>query len=101
MHSTLFANQPITGEENIGNYSKQRLKDMAATIAGIDGAAFANCLDSNQHEQRVAEIRREGEARGVQSTPTFFVNNQPFTGGRDANDFRALFAQIAPEIKFE
>lgn len=99
MHDTLFANQPITGEENIGNYSKARLKEMAATIPGMDSAAFATCIDSNQYEQRVLDTRREGEGLGVQSTPTFIINDQPFPGVRDANDFRALFAQVAPDVQ--
>jgi protein-disulfide isomerase len=98
MHATLFANQPITGEENIGNYSKDRLKQMAATIQGLDTAAFDTCLDSNTHEQAVLTIRREGEQRGVQSTPTFFVNNQPFPGVKDVNDFRQIFASVAPNV---
>ena len=98
MHATLFANQPITGEENIGNYSKDRLKQMAATIQGLDTAAFNACIDSNKHEQTVLTIRREGEGRGVQSTPTFFVNNQPFPGVKDVNDFKQMFAQVAPNL---
>jgi protein-disulfide isomerase len=98
MHNTLFDNQLITGEENIGNYSKERLKQMAATIPGMDTAAFNACIDSNKHEQTVQSIRREGEARGVQSTPTFFVNNQPFPGVKSINDFMQIFSQVAPSV---
>lgn len=98
MHATLFANQLITGEENIGNYSKDRLKQMAATIQGLEAAAFNDCLDTNKHEQTVLTIRREGEGRGVQSTPTFFVNNQPFPGVKDVNDFKQIFASVAPNV---
>lgn len=101
MHTTLFVNQPITGEENIGNYSKQRLKEMAATIPGMDLQAFGDCLDSNKHEQTVLQIRSAGEARGVQSTPTFFVNDQPFPGSRNVDNFRQIFAQVAPDVKFD
>ena len=99
MHATLFANQPITGQENIGNYSKPRLKEMAATIEGMDTAAFNACLDSNKYEQTVLQIRRDSEARGVQQTPTFFVNGQAFPGVRSAADFRQIFAQVAPNVQ--
>lgn len=98
MHNTLFANQLITGEENIGNFSKARLKEMAATIAGMDAAAFGACLDSNKHEARVAEIRKDGETRGVQSTPSFFINGKLNPNVRTADDFRNAFKEIAPDV---
>ncbi|MFN4292548.1 MAG: DsbA family protein [Thermoflexales bacterium] len=101
MHATLFVNQLITGQENVGNYSKPRLKEMAATIEGMDTAAFNACLDSNKHEGAVLQIRRDAEARGVQQTPTFFVNGQPFPGVRSVQDFRQIFAQVAPNVKLD
>lgn len=100
MHNTIFANQLITGEENIGNYSKARLKEMAATIPDMDNAAFAACLDNNTHEAEVQAIRQEGEARGVQSTPSFFINGQLNPNVRSADDFRQAFQQIAPQVTF-
>ena len=100
MHNTLFANQLITGEENIGNYSKARLKEMAATIPEMDAAAFATCIDSNKHEQAVRDIRAAGESRGVQSTPSFFINGTLNPNVRSADDFRAAFQQVAPEVTF-
>lgn len=98
MHNTLFANQLITGEENIGNFSKARLKEMAATIPGMDAATFGACIDNNTHEARVLEIRRDGEARGVNSTPSFFINGQLTPNVRTADDFRNAFKQIAPDV---
>jgi protein-disulfide isomerase len=100
MHNTLFANQLITGEENIGNYSKARLKEMAATIPEMDTAAFGTCLDSNKHEQAVRDIRAAGEARGVQSTPSFFINGTLNPNVRSADDFRQAFQQAAPQVTF-
>jgi protein-disulfide isomerase len=100
MHNTIFANQLITGEENIGNYSKARLKEMAATIPDMDTAAFAACIDNNKYESQVQAIRQEGEARGVNSTPSFFINGQLNPGVRSADDFRQAFQQIAPEVTF-
>lgn len=101
MHATLFVNQPITGQENIGNYSKQRLKEMAATIEGMDKAAFDACLDSNKYEGSVQQLRRDAEARGIRQTPTFIVNGQPFPGVRSVADFRQIFAQVAPNVTIE
>ncbi len=101
MHNTIFANQLITGQENIGNYSKDRLKAMATTIGGLDAATFNQCLDSNKHEAAVRAIRAEGEARQVGSTPSFFINGKLDPNVRSADDFKRAFAQIAPDVKFE
>ncbi|MCS6773917.1 MAG: thioredoxin domain-containing protein [Anaerolineae bacterium] len=98
MHNTLFANQPAGGRENIGNYSRQRLKEMAATIEGLDTAAFNACLDSNRYEQVVLEQQREATQRGVNSTPTLIVNGQLFAGARGAEELRQIFAQVAPGV---
>ncbi|MCS7088115.1 MAG: DsbA family protein [Thermoflexales bacterium] len=98
MHYTIFANQPPSGAENVGNYSKARLKEMAATISGLDTNAFAACLDSNRYEQQVLQQRREAEQRGVDSTPTFIINGQRFPGARSADDLRQIFAQVAPQV---
>jgi len=101
MHNTLFANQLITGEENVGNFSKARLKEMAATIPGIDGAAFGTCIDSNKYESQVQSIRQEGEARGVQSTPSFFINGKLNASVRTADDFKKAFQEAAPNVTFQ
>jgi protein-disulfide isomerase len=101
MHAAILANQLITGRENVGNYSKARLKEMAATIQGLDVAAFGACLDANKYEQRVLESRREAEARRINQTPTFIVNGQPFPGVQSVAEFRQIFAQVAPNVTFD
>jgi protein-disulfide isomerase len=104
MHATLFENQLITHEENVGNFSKDRLKQMATTIAGIDNAKFAACLDANTHEAKVAEIRAEGEKRGVQGTPTIFINGKSYYQDNrvtTVDGLRQIFAEIAPDVKFQ
>ncbi len=101
MHATLVANQLITGRENVGNYSKARLKEMAATIPGLDVAAFNACLDANKYEQRVLDGRREAVERRVNQTPSFIVNGQLFPGARSVEEFRQIFAQVAPNVTFD
>lgn len=104
MHNTLFVNQLITGEENTGNFSKQRLKEMAATIPGMDAAAFAACLDSNKHEQTVLQERAAGEQLGVMQTPSFLINGKLFAGdARTAtpDGLKQIFAEVASGVKFD
>ena len=38
---------------------------------------------------------RGGEALGVNSTPTIFVNGEMFKGGRSVDEFDALFTKLA------
>lgn len=101
MHHVVFANQLPTGEKDIGNYSRGRLKEMAATIEGLNTDAFAQCLDSNRHEATVQQHAREALSRGVNSTPSFLVNGQLFTGAQSVDDFRKIFQQVAPNVIFQ
>ncbi len=100
MHNTVFANQLPTGEKDIGNYSKSRLKEMAATIEGLDATAFGQCLDSNRHEATVQQHSAEARSRGVNSTPSFVINGQVFPGAQPVEEFRKIFQQVAPNVTF-
>jgi protein-disulfide isomerase len=96
MHNTIFANQ---SGENQGAYTKAHLKEMAAAIPGLDTGAFNTCLDSDKYASKVSEERDGGDKRGVNQTPTFFVNNKMIVGTQSADDFRKIIAQVAPDVK--
>jgi protein-disulfide isomerase len=87
-HATLFANQ---GTENSGNYSDRRLVAMAEAI-GLDMDAFNNCLDSNKYRDQVNQDRAEGDAAGVQGTPSFSINGK-LVGGAIS------FTQLQQEVE--
>jgi len=70
---TLFANQR---GENQGGFNLSRLKSLAQGIPGLDTGAFNACVDSRRYRQTVEQETQQGEARGVQHTPTIFINNQ-------------------------
>ncbi|GHG07842.1 hypothetical protein GCM10017783_20550 [Deinococcus piscis] len=53
--------------------TKDRLKELAANVPGIDQAAFAGCLDNDETAARVDANEKEVDASGVNSTPTVFV----------------------------
>jgi protein-disulfide isomerase len=44
-----------------------------AEALGLDRASFKHCLDSDQHAERIERDLRDGEAAGIQGTPTFFL----------------------------
>jgi protein-disulfide isomerase len=98
MHHTLFANQ--TMGENAGEYSNSRVKDMAAQI-GLDTNTFNSCYDSTKYDDQITQDRDQGDKAGVQQTPTFVVNGKVYVGVQSATDFKRIFAEVAPEVKFE
>ena len=77
-HDILFANQ--TGE-NIGDFTSRRLSAFAETLK-LNTSTFQSCMDSNKYQTKVLQDKANGEKRGVQGTPYFFVNG---TGPIDAN----------------
>jgi protein-disulfide isomerase len=100
-HSLIFENHP-SGYENIGNYSKGRIKEMFGTLAGVDAAKFAACLDSDQNKAKVNANAEEAATNKVQSTPSFVVNGKLITGdGRisSVDGWKQIFAEVAPDVK--
>ncbi|MBZ0114203.1 MAG: thioredoxin domain-containing protein [Thermoanaerobaculia bacterium] len=87
MHDLMFAEQKQLGVE--------ALKDKAARLE-LDGAQFAKCLDSGQHEDQVKADVREGFKIGVSSTPSLFINGQALTG---AQPYPTIAAIIDAELK--
>lgn len=75
LHDRLFAAQ---GGENTGTFSRDKLKKMGSDL-GL-GPTYAACVDSGRYAQSVRDERAAGEAKGVNVTPTFFINGQKATG---------------------
>ncbi len=65
--------------ENSGAFSSTNLKQFAAQL-GLDTGQFNTCLDSGKYAGLVQQQLQQGQARGVQATPTFFINNQKYEG---------------------
>jgi protein-disulfide isomerase len=83
-HERLFVNQGTLGSEG--------LKQHAAAV-GLEPKAFATCLESGRHADRVKEGEGLGRDLGVDSTPTAFINGRRLTG---AHPYEA-FAEIIDE----
>jgi protein-disulfide isomerase len=81
LHDRLFANQQAL--------QVPMLKEHARAV-GLDMNAFNQCLDSGKHTQRVADNLRSGEALGVQSTPTLYVNGRPVIGAQPFDFFKSV-----------
>ncbi|HXN98586.1 MAG TPA: thioredoxin domain-containing protein [Candidatus Acidoferrales bacterium] len=71
VHDSLFENQDLISTENIW----EKLVGFASS-AGLDTGIFKACVSSTEAKQAVERNRADGEALGVNSTPTVFVNGR-------------------------
>lgn len=70
-------------------FTDAKLKELAGQL-NLDATKFNSCLDSGKYAQLVQDNYKEGVAKGVKSTPTFFINGQKVVG---AQPFE-VFSQI-------
>ncbi len=70
------------------------LKKLAADL-GLDAAQFNQCLDSKQHLKEIQKIDQAAAARGVNGTPTIFINGQRYDGSRSPEAFKAVIEAAA------
>ena len=60
-----------------------------ATALGLNVATWEECYDSNRHAAKIQANRREGERRGVGSTPTFIIGDRKISGARPYDELKA------------
>jgi len=91
-HAMLFANQH---GEGLGAFSDRRLKAFAESL-GLDSARFNACFDAGRYTATVDADERLGVARGLQGTPTMFINgalfDQPLNWAALSQQIEALLA---------
>ncbi len=90
-HEELF--RRISEQGKIAAYP-QGLKQLAADL-GLDTQAFNQCFDSKTHLKDIQKIDQLAAARGVNGTPTIFINGQKYTGPRTPEAFRAAIDAAA------
>jgi len=77
-HDRLFANQQ--------SLQPTDLKQHASEL-GLNAPAFATCLDSSKHGERVRDGVAEGTRLGVDSTPTVYINGRMLAGAQPYETF--------------
>ena len=90
--SLLYNNQ---AGENQGAFSDANLAKFAQQL-GLDMAKYNQCMTSHLHLAKIQSSTQNGTIRGVSSTPTLFINNQPARGAISIQTFDAL---VAPLLK--
>lgn len=88
-HDLLFLRQ---NGENVGVFSDSNLKDFARELQvefpDFDVDEFDNCLDSGRKRPLVEEMADQASSLGIQSTPSFLINGNPFPNTSDYETFR-------------
>ncbi len=93
-HDKLFTSQ---SGENQGAFNKDKLKGFAAGL-GLDTAAFNACLDAGKYTQLVQSETNAAQQLGVQSTPSFYVNDFLLLGALPLEQFEAYFTKVKQGI---
>ena len=81
MHDKMFANQQKLQTDSLKVFAKE---------IGLDGAAFASCLDSGKTAAKVAADVAQGTKHGVTGTPTFFINGRFLSGAQSIEKFAEI-----------
>lgn len=84
-HDALFNAQ---GRENSGAFSYDELVALAKQV-GLDVPKFEQTLSSNVHLTAIQREVDAAAARGVNSTPTFFIGTKKIVGVQPYSEFKA------------
>ena len=90
MHDRLFVNP---GEWSVGSPDDVFLG--YAQELGFGGDEFVACVNENRHGEAVNADLAHGQSRGVNSTPSFFLNDQPVIGAYPLEYFNQAIAAVA------
>ncbi len=90
MHDMLFINPSEWGH----NQANAVFASYAETL-DLDMEAFNSCLEENKYSQEIQADYDFGLSRGVNSTPSFFINEQPLIGAQPLATFNEAIALIS------
>ncbi len=88
-HDKLFESQ---NGENQGAFAKDKLKGFAKDL-GLKTADFDQCLDSGKYTQKVQQETQAAQQLGVQSTPSFYINDWLVLGALPVEEFDSYIAK--------
>jgi len=81
MHDLLFANRQHAKRDDLLVY---------AARLGLDVDRFRKDLDGDRITQRLDADKTEGARRGIDSTPTFYVNGREYVGARSLAQLKQI-----------
>lgn len=74
------------------NYDTATLTEVATSL-GLDADQFSQCLGDRKYQQMVEEGRQAAINKGINSTPTFYINNQRVEGNQPLSVFQTYIDQ--------
>lgn len=74
------------GDERQAWATKERLKELAANVEGLDQAKFNTCLDTDATAAAVEADIRTAESNSITGTPTVFVNGKKIENSMSYDD---------------
>jgi len=80
-HDRLFEGQPASRRPDLLRYAAE---------VGLDRDEFTRCLDERRFAPDVERDIAQAQALGINSTPTFLVNDQLVVGATTTEEFRAI-----------
>lgn len=86
MLDTLYNNQ---GGENVGAFSDANLEKFAQQV-GLNIDQYKQCMTERPHLTKIQASTQNGSARGVNSTPTLFINGQMARGAISLARFESI-----------
>ncbi len=93
MHDLLFENQAEWAEED----NPEELFEKYAQELKLDIDKFNEDLKSKKYEDKIKADQADGNAAGVNSTPTFFINGKVQAGGLPYDQFKAKIEESLKE----
>lgn len=81
-----------------GSPQPSDLKAIAQKV-GLDGTKFDECLKSGRHQKFLQDEKKEGSGKGVDGTPTFFVNDKVVAGAYPYEHFVQVIEGILDPTK--
>jgi protein-disulfide isomerase len=87
---TLFNNQ---AGENQGAFNDANLEKFAQQV-GLDMTQYKTCMDQNTYLGKIQTSSQAAQQRGVDSTPTLFINGRKAVGAISLAQFESIAGQL-------
>lgn len=103
-HDWLYKNQPPETDTSL--YTSDKLSSAAESV-GINKGQFKACLDANKFDKNVSQDLTDGQAAGINGTPSFVIGKLDASGTKvvdgtllvGAQPYNAFQAVIDPLLK--
>lgn len=94
-HDALFDFKAKDTDENSGNLNRDLFQKIARDL-GLNTVDFLNCFDAHKYAGKIEADIASGQAYGVESTPTVFIDDIKIDGAMPFEAFGNTDSQVTP-----